>query len=87
MIKEASVGVGKRPVRKEASIESECKRCLRTLKKIGILSLLPQTESLGVIGIDGKEYPIPTQERLQEIFTRNKELVDRKMRQGFTQLQ
>jgi hypothetical protein len=87
MIKETSVGVGKQPVRKEVSIESECKRCLRTLKKTGILSLLPQTESVGVIGIDGKEYPVPTQERLQEIFTRNKELVDRKMRQGFTQLQ
>jgi hypothetical protein len=40
-----------------------------------------------VIGIDGKEYPFPTQEQLQEVFTRNKELVDRKMRQGFTQLQ
>lgn len=40
-----------------------------------------------MIGIDGKEYPVPTQEQLQEVFTRNKELVDRKMRQGFTQLQ
>jgi hypothetical protein len=40
-----------------------------------------------VIGIDGKEYPAPTQEQLQELFTRNAELIDRKMRQGFTQLQ
>jgi hypothetical protein len=40
-----------------------------------------------VIGIDGKEYPVPTHEQLQEVFARNKELVDRKMRQGFTQLQ
>jgi hypothetical protein len=25
----------------------------------GILTLLPKSESMGVIGIDGKEYPIP----------------------------
>jgi len=57
------------------------------LNRTGILTLLPRSESSGVIGIDGKEYPVPTQEQLQEVFTRNKELVDRKMRQGFTQLQ
>jgi hypothetical protein len=40
-----------------------------------------------VIGIDGKEYPAPTQEQLQGVFRLNRELVDRKIRQGFTQLQ
>jgi hypothetical protein len=40
-----------------------------------------------VVGIDGKEYPVPTQGQLQEVFTRNEELVDGKMRQGFTRLQ
>jgi hypothetical protein len=39
-----------------------------------------------MIGIDGKEHPVPTQEQLQEVFTRNKELVGKKMRQGFTSL-
>jgi hypothetical protein len=43
--------------------------------------------NLGVIGIDGKEYSAPTREQLQEVFARNRELVDRKRRQGFTQLQ
>jgi len=41
----------------------------------------------GVIEIDGEEYPMPTHEQLQEVFTHDKELVDRKIRQGFTQLQ
>ncbi|RDE17413.1 MAG: hypothetical protein C4K49_02970 [Candidatus Thorarchaeota archaeon] len=68
-------------------LEKEYARIITALDGTGILTLLPQSESLGVIGIDGKEYPVPTQEQVQEEFARNKELVDRKMRQGFTQLQ
>jgi len=72
------------PVR---NIESEYERCIRTLDKTGILGPLPKAESVGVIGFDGEEYPAPTLEQLQGLFSRNEELVDRKMRQGFTQLQ
>ena len=68
-------------------LEKEYARTITALNRTGILTLLPRSENLGVIGIDGKEYPVPNQEQLQEVFTRNKELVDRKMRQGFTQLQ
>ena len=68
-------------------LEKEYARTITALKRTKILTLLPQAENLGVIGIDGKEYPVPTQEQLQELFTRNKELVDRKIQQGFTQLQ
>lgn len=42
---------------------------------------------MGAIGVDGKEYAVPSQEHLQQVFGRNKELIDRKMRQGFTLLQ
>ena len=58
-------------------LEKEYARTITALDRTGILTLLPQSESLGVIGIDGKEYPVTTQEQLQEVFTRNKELVDR----------
>jgi len=68
-------------------LEKEYARTITALNRTGILALLPRSENLGVIGIDGKEYPVPTQEQLQEAYTRNKELADRKMRQGFTQLQ
>ena len=68
-------------------VEKEYVRTIASLNQTGILTLLPRSENLGVIGIDGKEYPVPTQEQLQEVFTRNKELIDSKMRQGFTQLQ
>ena len=57
------------------------------MNQTGIITFLPRSKKIGVIGINGEEYPVPTREQLQEIFDRNKELVDRKMRQGFTQLQ
>jgi len=69
-----------------AKLKKEYSRNIDTLSHTGILTILPRSKKLGVIGIDGKKYPAPTQERLLEIFTRNKELVDRKMRQGFTRL-
>jgi hypothetical protein len=62
-------------------------RTITALTRTGIVTLLPQSGDFGVMGIDGKEYPVPTQEQLQAVFTRNTELVDRKRRQGFTQLQ
>ncbi len=68
-------------------IESEYEGCVRTLDKMGIVSPLPEAGSVGVIGIDGEEYPEPTLDQLQEVFARNEELVDRKTVQGFTQLQ
>jgi hypothetical protein len=41
---------------------------------------------MGVIGIDGKEYPIPTREEVVELFAQNRELVGRKVPQGFDRL-
>jgi hypothetical protein len=78
---------GTRPSEGLFPLEKEYARTITALKRTRILTLLPRSENLGMIGIDRKEYPVPTQEQLQEVFTRNKELVDRKMRQGFTQLQ
>lgn len=68
-------------------IEREYARCLTTLNRTGILTLLPKSEGFGVIGIDGKAYPIPTQEDVVELFAHNKELVARKVPQGFDRLE
>jgi hypothetical protein len=68
------------------NLKKEYARAIIALNRTGILILVPRSKKLGVIGIDGKGYPVPTQEQLLEVFTRNKELVDRKMRQGFTRL-
>jgi len=78
---------GARPSEGLFPLEKEYTRTIAALNRTEILTLLPRSENLGVIGIDGKEYPVPTQEQLQGVFTRNKKLADRKMRQGFTQLQ
>ena len=64
-------------------VEREYARCVTALNRTGILTLLPKSESIGVIGIDGKEYPIPTQEQVVELFDYNRELVGRKVPQGF----
>jgi hypothetical protein len=68
-------------------LEKEYSRIIKVLSQTGILTLLPKSKESGVIGIDGKEYPVPTQEHLQKVFSNNKELVDLKMQQGFTKLQ
>ena len=69
------------------NIDSEYDRCVQTLDTTGILVPLTQSKNAGVMGIDGEEYPLPTLEKVKETFTRNKELVERKTKQGFTQLQ
>jgi hypothetical protein len=68
-------------------VEREYARCVTALNRTGILTLLPKSESIGVIGIDGKEYPIPTQEQVVELFAHNRELVGRKVPQGFDRLE
>src|SRR4030042_6629964 len=68
-------------------VEGEYARCVTALSRTGILTLLPKSESIGVIGIDGKEYPIPTQQQVVELFDHNRELVGRKVPQGFDSLE
>ncbi|MEI7554716.1 hypothetical protein [Candidatus Chlorohelix sp.] len=68
-------------------VEREYVRCVNALNRSGILTLLPNSQNLGALGIDGKEYPIPTQEQVIELFAQNRELVSRKVPQGFDNLE
>jgi hypothetical protein len=68
-------------------VESEYARCVASLDRTGILTFLQKSESIGVIGIDGKEHPMPTQEQVVELFDDNRELVGRKVPQGFDRLE
>jgi hypothetical protein len=68
-------------------VEREYALCVSALERTGILTLLPSSGSLGVIGVDGDEYPIPTQEQVVELFAHNRELVARKVPQGFDRLE
>jgi hypothetical protein len=68
-------------------IEREYARCVTALNRTGILTLLPKSERMGMIGTDGKEYPIPTREQVVKLFDHNRELVGIKVPQGFDRLE
>lgn len=68
-------------------IERNYSRCVTALKSSGILIRLPESENPGVIGIDSEKYPIPRLEQVAELFERNRELVGRKVQQGFDRLE
>ncbi len=67
-------------------LETDYLRTMRALTQTRILTLLPGSKKMGMVGIDGKEYPAPTMEQVKNLFNRNQELVDRKIHQGFTEL-
>ena len=69
------------------NLEEQYARITNAMSRTGILISLPRARKPGVIGIDGAEYPVPTQEQVVERFTRNNELVRRKVPQGFDRLE
>jgi len=68
-------------------VDREYARCVTALNRAGILTLLPKSESMGVMDIDGRVYPVPSQEQVAEIFAHNRELVGKKVPQGFDRLE
>jgi len=71
----------------EQHIEKEYLRCVSELSLTGIINHLPKSNASGIYGIEGKEYPAPTMEQVQELFVVNQELVNKKAKQGFDTLQ
>jgi len=59
----------------------------RILNKLGLLDILPESGETGIIGIDNKEYPIPTREAIEQEIRAHREVYETKMNQGFTQIQ
>ena len=57
------------------------------LRQTGLLELLPKSETMGLLGIDGKEYTVPTLEQIQQELSKDKEIYETKLKQGFTDLQ
>ncbi|NQT66631.1 MAG: hypothetical protein HQ569_03525, partial [Actinobacteria bacterium] len=84
---DASAHMEGAPQSDEFPVEREYASCVTALSLTGILTLLPKSESIGVIGIDGREYPVPNREQVVELFTHNRELVGRKVPQGFDRLE
>ncbi|MCR4429114.1 MAG: hypothetical protein NUV68_07275 [Caldiserica bacterium] len=59
---------------------------IRALQDSGMLSFLPSSGKLGVLGLDNKEFPVPTSQDLERILSENRKLVYQKRKQGFTEL-
>ncbi|MDP2161173.1 MAG: hypothetical protein Q8K02_11860, partial [Flavobacterium sp.] len=59
----------------------------KILVKLDLLGFLMEKLDDGIIGIDGREYPVPTLEQIQEVILANREKYESKMKQGFTKLQ
>ena len=68
-------------------VEMEYARCVVDLERTGILSPLVAANKYGVVGVDGKEYPLPSQEQIEELIAENIDLVYTKMPQGFDRLE
>ena len=67
------------------SLQEQYESQVETMQKLGMVEVFKSGE-LGIKGIDGKEYAIPTQAEIVERIEAKKELVERKQEQGFTRL-
>jgi hypothetical protein len=54
--------------------------------EIGLLEFFPEAEAMGIVGIDGREFPIPEREQIQAYLRENKDIFEEKAKQGFTEL-
>jgi hypothetical protein len=67
-------------------VEREYECCIDALYFNRVITILPGSKTKGIIGIDGKRYPVPTLEQVKSVFDNNRDLADRKFLQGFSQL-
>ncbi len=57
------------------------------LNETGILQLLPESQELGIVGIDGEEYPIPDYKEIIDRLTPEKaQILEQKIEQGFSKM-
>ena len=66
-------------------IKEQWDKQIKILSKLEIIQII-ESKKLGILGIDGKEYAVPTYIDIQKRLEANKEMITRKMEQGFTKL-
>ncbi len=60
---------------------------IRVLNEAGILEILPESQELGVIGVDGQQYPIPEySDVLNQLTPENLELLEAKQEEDYNKL-
>ena len=70
----------------EQELKTQYETQAKALNQAGILEILPNKEEIGGLGIDGKEYPIPTQEAIEQLIRQSPEKYQAKIEQGFSQI-
>jgi len=73
-------------IEKEFGLKEKYDEMVNVLNKVGILELLPKVKEAGIIGIDGKEYPVPTYKEIISKMAERKDFLLKKKEQGFTEL-
>jgi hypothetical protein len=74
------------PILEKLKIKEQWNSQLKILNSLGILHILPESKEYGIFGIDNKEYPIPDYKEISKLVLENKEMIEKKMEQGFTKL-
>ena len=70
----------------DVELQKQYTELARALNEVGLLEIIEETGEKGIIGIDGKPYPIPTIENIKAELLKNREIYELKMKQGFTKI-
>lgn len=64
-------------------LKSQWEAQVKALNETGVLEILPEAQDIGIVGIDGKEYPVPKYEEiLQKITPEKIAFLEEKLEQG-----
>jgi len=77
---------GFQAVLERLKVKEQWQAQIKVLDRTGILEIFPDSKNLGVRGIDGKEYPVPTMQEITQRLETKRKLVEKKMEQGFTKM-
>ena len=67
-------------------LKEQLEKQVEILQKVGLLEILSDGKTLGIWGVDNKDYKIPTFEEIQRRMVAKKDLLKNKIEQGFTKI-
>jgi len=73
-------------IEQEFNLKKKYQEMVKVLVDVDVLELLPKAQEIGIIGIDGKEYPLPTYKEIISKMAERKDFLLKKKEQGFTEL-
>ena len=71
---------------KRLNLRAQYAVALKSLNETGVLEILPDKDALGIAGIDGVEYPLPSYESIKTKLLESEAWLSEKLDQGFTEL-